>query len=107
MLEYFSVKGYRNFVNETALDLSRLRDYRFNKDALGEGAIKCALMYGKNAVGKTNFGRAITDICIGMRNLPIDEDVAFLNTEGASRARFVYRFCFSGTEVEYIYEKQL
>lgn len=113
MLTYFSVEGYRNFNHRIEWDFLNTRDYRFNGDALMPGVraessvVKCALVYGRNAVGKTNLGNAIFDVWanLGMRNSVLDLH-NYLNADGENEdASFEYHFMFSGRDVRYVYKK--
>lgn len=62
LLERFSVQNYKNFKDEFVLNLADVRDYKFNKESTNDGVVKTGVIYGKNSVGKTNFGYAIFDI---------------------------------------------
>lgn len=112
MLTYFSVEGYRNFATKLEWDLADTKDYRFNTDALirngSSSCVKCALLYGKNAVGKSNFGNALFDIQSTFGLLSVVRDKGnYLNADvGNDEARFEYHFDFSGNTVVYEYSKQ-
>lgn len=112
MLTYFSVEGYKNFDKRVSLDLSDVRDYKFNTDALCDSTVKCGLIYGRNTSGKTNLGRAIMDIGGNVKPQDFafrdhaDEEADYLNANAdTSTARFVYRFRFGRDSVSYEYEK--
>lgn len=65
------------------------------------------LIYGRNATGKTNFGRALLDIKIllyGMfRN---DENCVLINADfQKDTAKFIYEFQFGSDEVTYKYSR--
>lgn len=111
MLKRFEVQGYRNFGHTVVLDLSDTRDYQFNRSALTEGTpplVKCGLVYGKNAVGKTNLGRALFDIKSNINaatGYPSRTDSYLNATVGAPVAVFRYWFRFNENEVLYEYEK--
>ena len=62
MLTRFEVEGFRNFSHRFTFNLTDVRDYRFNTSAIEGGIVSCGLIYGKNAVGKTNFSNALLDI---------------------------------------------
>lgn len=113
MLTFFSVEGYKNFGKRLSFDLSDVRDYRFNAEAVSDAAIQCGLVYGRNASGKTNLGRAIMDVCDNLRSsdyvlrsMDDPTGVSYLNADaGKSVAKFLYRFKLAGSDIEYAYEK--
>ena len=55
MLKKFSVKGFKNFGEKIELNLSNIREYKFNPQCITDGLISKAIIYGKNSVGKTKF----------------------------------------------------
>ena len=113
MLKSFTVKGYRNFRDPVTLDLSGVRDYRFNEKNVRSGIITNALLLGKNASGKTNFGCAITDVLNNLVYVNREEreryskiDPPFLNADSdGDTAAFDYLFSFENTNLRYQYEK--
>lgn len=101
MLKKFTVSNYKNFKDEISLDFSKIGEYSFNADCLSMRSI-----YGRNATGKTNFGRALLDIKIllyGMfRN---DENSVLINADSQDTAKFIYEFQFGSDEVVYKYSR--
>lgn len=101
MLKKFTVSNYKNFKDEISLDFSKIGEYSFNADCLS-----MRLIYGCNATGKTNFGRALLDIKIllyGMfRN---DENSVLINADSQDTAKFIYEFQFGSDEVIYKYSR--
>lgn len=102
MLKKFTVSNYKNFKDEISLDFSKIGEYSFNMDSLS-----MRLIYGRNATGKTNFGRALLDIKIllyGMfRN---DENCVLINADfQKDTAKFIYEFQFGSDEVTYKYSR--
>ena len=101
MLKKFTVSNYKNFKDEISLDFSKIGEYSFNADCLS-----MRLIYGRNATGKTNFGRALLDIKIllyGMfRN---DENSVLINADSQDTAKFIYEFQFGSDEVVYKYSR--
>lgn len=102
MLKKFTVSNYKNFKDEISLDFSKIGEYSFNMDSLS-----MRLIYGRNATGKTNFGRALLDIKIllyGMfRN---DENSVLINADSQKdTAKFIYEFKFGSDEVIYKYSR--
>lgn len=107
MLKYFEVEGYRNFKNKLCLNLSDVAGYQFNQDCITPtGVIGKALIYGRNATGKTNLGKAIMDIVDRPIYVRGSEDLFFLNADTeAQEASFTYVFQFDNDEVCYSYTK--
>ncbi|WP_146552403.1 MULTISPECIES: AAA family ATPase [Rummeliibacillus] len=108
MLKRFTVSNYRIFNKPTTIDFSKSRDYKFNGECIRNGLINKSIMYGKNAVGKTNLGRAIIDVryTILPNERRYHEDIGFLNANSEEKvARFEYVFLIDHKEIEYIYEK--
>ena len=101
MLKKFTVSNYKNFKDEISLDFSKIGEYSFNADSLS-----MRLIYGRNATGKTNFGRVLLDIKIllyGMfRN---DENSVLINADSQDTAKFIYEFQFGSDEVTYKYSR--
>ena len=101
MLKKFTVSNFKNFKDEISLDFSKIGEYSFNADCLS-----MRLIYGRNATGKTNFGRALLDIKIllyGMfRN---DENSVLINADSQDTAKFIYEFQFGSDEVIYKYSR--
>ena len=102
MLKKFTVSNYKNFKDEISLDFSKIGEYSFNMDCLS-----MRLIYGRNATGKTNFGRALIDLktlLYGMfRN---DENSVLINADSQKdTAKFMYEFQFGSDEVIYKYSR--
>ncbi len=113
MLKRFSVEGVRTFRSKTTLDLADTRDYEFNEDCIREGIVHNALIIGRNASGKTNFGKALMDARSNFRTLGIDgefapfEDSLYLNADSTDPlASFEYLFQLGDDEVLYGYTKE-
>lgn len=95
MLKRFTVSNFKNFKDEISLDFSKIGEYSFNMDSLS-----MRLIYGRNATGKTNFGRALLNIkslLCGMQSRGL------INEDGA--AKFKYEFQFGSDEVTYKYSR--
>lgn len=107
MLTGFEVEGFRNFASKFTIDLADVRDYRFNAEAVKNGVVSCGIIYGKNAVGKTNFSNALLDISfnVGKRVFYANQANYLSAVDGVDSARFCYRFLFGDDEVEYSYAK--
>ena len=103
MLKKFTVRNYKNFKEEIGIDFSNTAGYQFSTDCIYEGIISKMLIYGRNATGKTNLGRALTDIRFTLSGLPrhIDEGT-FLNADSKEEAAvFSYEFVFEGRPLLY------
>ena len=105
MLKYFSVSGYKNFDHQIVLDFSDLRDYRFSTECISNGTLGKVIIYGKNAVGKSNFSYALNNITYmrsGFAEYPKDDYLVNVYST-AKYAEFLYVFQFENTTVEYKY----
>ena len=107
MLKYFSVSGYKNFDEPIELDFSDVRDYKFSTDCINNDLLGKIVLYGKNAIGKSNFARALHDIYILCTDLSAKpKDSHYLNVKNAEGcAEFLYVFQFDNDIVEYRYKK--
>lgn len=108
MLKLFEVTGFKNFKETIRLDFSDVRDYRFNETCITNGLLGKAIIYGKNSVGKSNFGLALFDIIshiTGKNVSPGLYDYYLNNMNTTGFAEFRYVFLFDHLEVEYIYRK--
>ena len=108
MLKKFSVKGFKNFGEKIELDLSNIREYKFNPQCVTDGLISKAIIYGKNSVGKTNFGLAIFDIVSHLTNKNVSAelyDYYLCSDEKNDFAEFSYIFQFGESAIDYTYRK--
>ena len=107
MLKRFTVKNYKNFQKEVCLDFEKTAGYQFSTDCITDGLISKMMIYGKNATGKTNLGRAVMDIRAMLSDaLPNAETETFLNADSEEdAATFSYVFNFDGREMVYRYAK--
>ena len=109
MLEYFSVKNYKNFENEISIDFSQVGGYKFNEDCLSNNILSKVLIYGRNATGKSNLGLALFDITKNLSNISLIGDqnlTSFLNNNSDNAiATFCYIFLHNNNEIKYIYTK--
>lgn len=107
MLKKFEVKNFKNFKERISIDFSKVGGYQFSKDCISNNMIGKMLIYGKNATGKTNLGRAITDIRKTLIFPSIGNNNLFLNADSSEEyAEFVYYFQFGTDEVKYLYRKK-
>lgn len=107
MLKKFTMKNYKNFKDEISLDFSNIAGYQFNMDCLSMGLIGKMLIYGRNATGKTNFGRALLDIKRLMYDMSRNgEKSVLINADSRDdTAKFIYEFKFGNDEVIYKYSR--
>ena len=90
------------------MDFSDVRDYKFNSECITDDLINTAIIYGKNAVGKTNFGLALFDIVthLTMNNVTPGLYDYYLNANKNHKfATFEYTFIFDANEIIYKYRK--
>ena len=109
MLKLFEVSGYKCFNKKISLDFSDTRDYQFNTDCINNGFIGKLIIYGKNAIGKSAFSRALIDIRAntGSGFIPHDSDIYYLNADSScTYAEFRYVFQFGIDIIEYNYRKE-
>lgn len=107
MLLEFHVKNFKNFKDKLVLDLSKTNNYEFSEDAVRDGIVKTALIYGENASGKTNLGYAIFDLILHLTDKEkAREDYSpYANLEHYGMVDFYYKFRFGGHILEYSYRK--
>ena len=107
MLKKFTLKNYKNFKDEISIDFKNTAGYQFSTDCITDGTISKMLIYGRNASGKTNLGKALTDIyttMFGGRRY-VDTGI-FLNADSADEAAtFSYEFKFENNELVYRYAR--
>lgn len=108
MLKLFEVSGFKNFRDCVTLDFSDVRDYKFNTACVTGNLISKLIVYGKNAIGKTNLGLAVFDIVshLSAKNVTPNLYDYYLNVESLNDyAEFHYVFSFGDHEVDYRYHK--
>lgn len=108
MLKKFEVEGFKSFDYKLSIDFSDVKQYSFNRECVLDGLLKTIIVYGKNAVGKTNLGLALFDIVTHLvdRNVSPNLYDYYLNNQGKYQyATFRYVFQFGEDEVDYKYKK--
>ncbi len=105
MLKKFCIKNYKNFEKELVIDFQDISGYQFGTDCITDGLISKMLIYGRNATGKTNLGKALMDIKrILLFYLESTSQGLFLNADSAEeKADFVYEFAFGDSTLIYQY----
>lgn len=107
MLKKFVLKNYKNFKDEIVINFENIAGYQFSTDCITDGLISKMLIYGRNATGKTNLGKAFIDICGTMfSSSHYIGDGVFLNADSAENAAsFFYEFEFDGRSLIYKYDR--
>lgn len=107
MLKKFVLKNYKNFKDEIEVDLQDVAGYQFSNDCISDDVIAKMLIYGRNATGKTNLGRAFMDIVFTLLSGPrFVENGVFLNADSEDdHAKFSYTFGFGEDELIYEYSR--
>lgn len=103
----FEVENYKNFSKKFTLDLSDVKNYRFNESCISDGAVRECVIYGKNSVGKTNFTYALMDIVTHLTDkMRFSNDTYYLNADATKKcATFDYVFGADIGAIEYKYKK--
>ncbi|WP_208745256.1 AAA family ATPase [Brachyspira aalborgi] len=108
MLKSITVGNFRAFSEKVTLDFSEVGKYDFNTEAIKNGLVKTAIMYGKNAGGKSSIAYAIFDIVSNLTDkfMGISHDENYKNAFNMEQpVTFEYNFKFRDKEVKYIYMK--
>ena len=105
MLKRFTLKNYKNFKDEITIDFENIAGYQFNTDCHSDGVIGKMLIYGRNATGKTNVGKALLNIALTMFGIiRYTGNGILLNADSKEdAATFQYEFQFDDTELSYKY----
>ncbi|QZE14167.1 AAA family ATPase [Halosquirtibacter laminarini] len=109
MLKRFTVNGFKSFKDTFVFELDKPNGYNFNTTCVKNGVINHAIVYGRNAVGKSNLGLAIFDIVSHLTDKESKNYLYnnYLNAENdLGYATFEYLFEFEGVEVRYCYTKK-
>lgn len=106
MLKRFEVSNYKNFKDSLVVDFSKVGGYQFNPDCITNNHISKMLIYGRNATGKTNLGKAILDIRKILMGPSFLFDEQIINANSFLEcASFSYVFQFEEDTVQYEYSK--
>lgn len=107
MLKRFALKNYKNFRDKIEINFGSVAGYQFSADCISDGVLSKMLIYGRNATGKTNLGKAIMNIGSTMFAEPrLIENGVFLNADSSEdSAEFSYTFDFDGIELTYHYTR--
>lgn len=108
MLKSLTVSNFRVFKGPVTINFSKVRDYKFNQMCIKNNLINKAILYGRNATGKSNLGYALLDIrtMVLPISTPLGDESGFLHANAAEAAAvFEYSFIINGHEIQYRYEK--
>jgi len=108
LLKKFSVKNFKNFDREYTLDFTNVKEYNFNDNCIKDNILKNILIYGRNAVGKTNIGMALFDITYHLVDKKKNNKlyVNYLNADSDEEtASFCYEFALEDRIAVYRYLK--
>lgn len=109
MLKKFSVTNFKNFQEKITFDLGDTRNYKFNSKCVKDGIVNKAIIYGKNASGKSNLLFAIFDIVSSFTdyqgNSPQYDFYKNLHNDLSEQSTFEYEFLLNNQSVVYICEK--
>ncbi len=113
MLKRFQVKNYKNFRDAICIDFTNVHDYRYNEYCVKNGLISKMLIYGKNAVGKSNLGSALFDITLMVQQGGIFQQKGrnqwiFKNADAGEKelVEFSYSFQLEEYCIDYEYKKR-
>ena len=107
MLKRFLLRNYKNFKDDISINFDDIAGYQFSSDCITDSMLSKMLIYGRNATGKTNLGRALMDIVyVVYGGLWRMDKGTFLNADSIEDvSAFSYTFQFDGHEVIYRYTR--
>ena len=108
MLKKFKVSNFKSFEKDFELDLADANGYEFNRESIKNGIVNHAIVYGRNAVGKSNLAFAIFDLIQHLTDKERSESVYrnYLNASSKSNlASFYYEFLINSKVIGYEYKK--
>ena len=108
MLKSLTVSNFKAFKEPVTIDFSTTGNYTFNTEAVKDGIVKTAVMYGKNASGKSSLGLAIFDIVGTLTDNYINLE-SYSNYENrlsnGNIVSFEFTFSFENKDITYSYKK--
>jgi AAA15 family ATPase/GTPase len=109
MITRFRVQGFKNFKDELSFDLTKIKQYEFNKECIVNSVINKAIIYGPNSSGKSNLGFALFDIVSHMSDKEKHSEYYINYSYGNNEdiiVDFKYEFKFDNYTVRYNYGKK-
>ena len=108
MLKSFTVANFKAFEQAVTLDFSAIGHYEFQPEAIKNNIVKIAIMYGKNASGKSSLAIGLFDIVSNLTDKYANKSEYknyqnIFNTDQA--VEFKYIFSFQNKEIIYRYKK--
>ena len=96
-----------NINNEIKIDFENIAGYQFSTDCISDNIITKMLIYGKNATGKTNLGKALIDIVYLMivESVYVENSMMLNADSSEDYAKFSYTFGFGDDEIVYQYTR--
>ena len=111
MLAKFEVTNFKNFANKFTFDFTKTKQYEFNSECVNNGIAYKSLVYGPNAVGKSNLGFAIFDLIyhVSKHQGSPNNKPNYRHYSNASNTsnlvEFIFEFQFGENKVKYLYGK--
>lgn len=111
ILRKFAVTNYKGFKNTVELDLTKVRNYNFNRQSIINDTVKTGIIVGRNGQGKTNMGFALFDIVLTLTDNQVDiiqnDPNLFINGDSDEDfSTFQYTFHDGKKTIEYEYRKK-
>ena len=108
MLKSFTVSNFKAFEKSVTLDFSATGNYEFNSEVIKGNIVNTAIIYGKNASGKSSLAIGLFDIVSNLTDKYANKSEYknyqnIFNTDQS--VEFKYIFSFQNKEIIYQYKK--